>query len=298
MLKHRSLFVALAFGVAVIGSSDALADKRSEQRKIRNRFEVVSFSKTQSFVQTILRIFEGAAETYGVDPDGVSAYEKRYRDLKLHWDDAKEKFKKEGVDWKKDTIYFGYIDWIEKENIAGVKVPVDHKIQFYVAARKRHNTSRHPLQKHIACFKKRANKSRKQRWELYDVDNHQHAIQNVRDRESLLDYAGSGEPYQVALFKEVDAEKANRAQRWLFLEPKTKRVVGDVKEGKYIIKNVRSGKVLDYAGDQVSLMDLEKDKTSRAQVWQLRKTAKRTFVISNVRREKEKKAATLDYKDE
>jgi len=71
--------------------------------------------------------------------DGVSVYEKRYKTLKLHCDDAKKKFKEAGVDWKKDTVYFGMIDWWAKSSFLGQKFTSDHKIQFYVAAKKKRN---------------------------------------------------------------------------------------------------------------------------------------------------------------
>jgi hypothetical protein len=46
--------------------------------------------------------------------------------------------KDKGIDPKKETLYFGMIDWVTKN---GIGIPTDHYVQFYVAARKKNRNA-------------------------------------------------------------------------------------------------------------------------------------------------------------
>lgn len=141
----RTTTIILIIFLESIMQNAVRASHDSEKERIYAKFEIVSFGQTQSFTKTCVRIFEGIGEWFGYDLDDKSVYEKRYEALKLHWDDARAKFRKHDVDTKSEPIYFGYIDWVKKQEIPppfpGAPDPpdvvTDHYIQFYVAARKR-----------------------------------------------------------------------------------------------------------------------------------------------------------------
>src|SRR6476660_3262193 len=106
-MAYKTLaFMATALVVVALHPTITRADHDSEKHKIYEKYEIVSFGQTQSFVQTHLRILEGIGEYFGFDLDNKSVYEKRYESLKLHWDDVRKKFKENNVDTKKEPIYF------------------------------------------------------------------------------------------------------------------------------------------------------------------------------------------------
>lgn len=280
----------LAFLVLQTVASSALAESNGQKKKraVEKKYEVVAWGPKQRLTENLRRTYDACTgSTFEVAA-------KRYKEVKEHYDEVVKKFHEHNVDWKKEPTYFDVIEWTSYDSITGL--PSDHWIRFYVAARKRGNSS--APKRPVAYLEQRTDRNRAQQWELYDVGNRQHAIQNVRKREFLLDYTGNGNPFRVALFEQKVAERANMAQRWLFLDPRSKKAVSSVKQGDYVIQNARSGKVLDYDDDRIVLTDLTRGNTNRAQIWRLRKVGKNTFMICNVRRAREGKGEALDFRNE
>jgi hypothetical protein len=108
----------------------SMGSQESEQERIKRKYDVVAWGKKQSLIDNIGRIID-AVESKGTD---WTVYERRYKDLEFHWNEMKDK----GIDPKKETLYFGMIDWVTKN---GIGIPTDHYVQFYVAARKKNRNA-------------------------------------------------------------------------------------------------------------------------------------------------------------
>lgn len=231
------------------------ADQDSEKRRIKKRYEVVSFGQRQSFVATLGRTAEGALEWYGFDLDDKSVYEKRYEALKLHWDDVRKKFRENNVDTKTEPIYIGYIDWVHKE----FGVVVDHYIQFYVAARKRKKSN----EAYDVNLQAQAGEhgGTGQRWMLIPTsDDNVFLIKNLRlwrdwkadkppARDMVLDYVSDG-GFDVNLQPQSGDDGAS-GQRWI--------IVPTDQDGVVLIKNFRTHR--DWRRDQSPSKDMVLDYT-------------------------------------
>ncbi len=145
MVKRLRMFLVLMLAVFVADQKTALADHDSEKSKISKKYEVVSWGDSQRLTDNLVRVGKAIAGG-GTSEGSLDVYRQRYRELKSHWNDADEKFKKKGVDTKNEPVYFGFIEWVQKStipvpSIPGVpkppKIVTDHFIQFYVAARKK-----------------------------------------------------------------------------------------------------------------------------------------------------------------
>lgn len=118
----------------VISISPLAASERSEKQKIEKKFDVVVWGQTQSLTDNLIRVARQIAAQGG----DIDVYRKRFEEVGGHWEDTKKEFARRGVDWNKDTIYFGHIDWVAYETVdlkvRKIKRPIDHRVRFYVAA--------------------------------------------------------------------------------------------------------------------------------------------------------------------
>lgn len=238
-MPTKSLYIAAALlTAATLSAAVAHADHDSEKRKIYNKYEIVSFGETQSFIQTWGRILEGAGEWFGANHDDKSVYEKRFETLKFHWDDVRKKFKDNGVDTKKEPIYFGMIEWTPKDSLTGL--PQDHKIQFYVAARKKKGKGSRPDLTEPVEAPQGVRKARpNQRWRFVDTPTRgEYIIEwydpeagNWGDKALSADATGNVEVSSL--------KKKSPAQRWL--------LVSAGRESCLIVSEATK-QVLDYHG--------------------------------------------------